>query len=55
MTINIKIALKHASAAWCNGEYVGLLLIRSGFDAAPDFDFFLNMLGFLYVIWNGVK
>ena len=34
MTLSRKIiALNTAAAAWCNGQYAGLLLIESEFDA----------------------
>ena len=39
--------------AWCSGQYAGLLLMGSGFDAALGFDFFPNVFGFLCVIRNG--
>ena len=39
MSINRKIALNSASAAWCIGQYAELQRVRSGFDAALGFDF----------------
>ena len=39
MNINRKIALYSATAARCNGRYVGLQGVGSGFDAALGFDF----------------
>ena len=55
MIINRKIALQPATAAWCIGQYAGLLLMRSGFDTALGFDFILNVLGFLCLFRDGVE
>ena len=50
-----KIALNIATAAWCNGQYAGLLRIGCGFDTALGFDFILNvLLGFLCLFREGV-
>ena len=50
-----EIALVTATAAWCRGCYAGIPLTKSGFDAALGFDFILNVLCFLYEIWDGVE
>ena len=56
MTINIKIALVNASVAWCSGQYAGLLLVESGFDAVLGFDFYSPRIWFLmcYSGWGRV-
>ena len=55
MLINKKIVLKIATAAWFIGQHAGLLRIGYGFDAALDFDFVLNGLGFLCPFRDGVE
>ena len=44
-----------ATATWCSGQYVVLLLIGSRFDDALGFDFILNVLRFQRVIRDGVQ
>ena len=44
--INRRIVQISATAAWCVGQYAGLLRVVSGFDAALGFGFILNVLGF---------
>ena len=39
MSINRKIALHAATAAWCFGQNSGLRRMGSGFDAALGFNF----------------
>ena len=52
MSINKKIALYFATAAWCNVQYAGLRRKGSGFDAALGFDFmhFMSILGWGRVV-----
>ena len=39
MSINRKIALNSATAAWCNGQCAGLRRVGLGLDAAVGYDF----------------
>ena len=55
MTINRKIILKTATAAWFIGQHAGLLRIGCWVDAALGFDFILNVLGFLCLFRDGVE
>ena len=55
MTISRQIVLILATATWCSGHYVGLLLIGSGLDAALGFELNLQVLCFLYVIRDRVE
>ena len=55
MSMNRKIVLSPATAAWCIGQYAGLLRLGYGFDAALGFDFILNVLDVLCVIRDGVE
>ena len=47
MTINGKIALKTATAAWCRGQYAERLRIGPGFDAALGFNFIQQLISIL--------
>ena len=55
MSMNRKISLKTATAAWCIGQYAGLLCIGSGFDVALSFDFILNVLDFFSLFRDGME
>ena len=55
MTVTRKIALKSGNSAVVWYQYDGLLLVGSGFDAAPSFDVILNLLGFYSVIRDEVS
>ena len=55
MTITRKFVLKTGNGDVVRWPVRELLLIGSGFNADLGFDFILNVLGFLYVIRNGVE
>ena len=53
MTVSRKIVFKTGSGDVVSGQYAGLLLVRSWFVAALDFDYILSALGLLRVIRDG--
>ena len=52
-----KLYARVATATWCSGNYAGLILKGSGFDAVIGFDHILNLnvLAFLCVIRDEVE